>query len=844
MVDAMILRFASCRARLVVVGALFLAACTSAQKPAPVAAHPEPVQAAPFAPPVPKAATEVLMINGGGKSTINYQSHLLHLEHMRRVVTQAGIPVDHISILASDGSDPGPDLATREKQPEADFWRLRGTRLEYRLKMPTTMISSTLEGATLEPATKESVTAWFTAAAGRLHAGDTLLLYVTDHGTRNGDNPLDNRIMLWGEDAFISVRELSDLIAKLDPGVKVVSLMSQCFSGGFAGLAAARVRDGEPAGNVCGYFSSTADRKAYGCFPENLGKDNVGHSFEFIRAIEQTGQFTKAHQAVLIGDATPDVPLRTSDTYLESLLEKDAKAKGKTLEARADELLKEAFRDSAKWQADAQLLDAIAQAYGNFSPRSFAELSDLATRLPKIDEQLTSVSQAWKMALGDANASNLERFVAKSAEWSQRLSDAALAQLDATKARQMTGELLPALASFTASDPDTATRIDALHVRGDAAKDASYRMQVRLAVVLRLRAVLLSIAGRAYLETTGTAAERAAFKGLSECENFSLPVAAPATQVVDATPSTYPALDEDIKLTQSALPGWMGINFKEPSEEQQKKYHLSLGASLVSIVHPKSPAKAAGLLPDDIVLGPPGHPFGSKNQIRAWTMLAEVGKPGKLEILRAGKHRQITIVPDPYPMQLPGQQGPLKLGAAAPKVELKAYKGPVLADVGKKHMLYFWATWCGPCKAALPELLAFEKERKVPVIAVTDEKQETLSGFFKKFSDPFPKAVGMDEKRRTFMSYGVSGTPTFVLVDEKGDVVWTQVGYKSDKGLDFPGWTWSGRKGAMASPAAHATPAEAAPSVPAPSVPAPNTAPAPAPSIAPTPAPTPTTKSP
>jgi thiol-disulfide isomerase/thioredoxin len=741
----------------------------------------------------------VLMLNGGGNPSINYQSHLLHLQKLHELLLRAAVSTSDITVFASDGNDPAPDLATRDAQPEGDFWRLEGTRLEYKLRTPITTVDSKLPNVTLERASKANLTQWFDNAAKELHAGDTLLLYVTDHGTRPDTNPLNNRITLWGNDEWISVGELGDLMAKLDSGVRVVSLMSQCFSGGFAALGFLRTKDGEPTGNVCGYFSSTADRPAYGCFPENRGKENVGHSFEFFKALERTGKFSDAHEDVLVADATPDVPLRTSDIYLDTVLDTAAQKRGIPLDQYADELLGEAIRDSEKWQKDTKLLDRIAQATGSFSPRSLKELDELSKRLPEIDQQLTMVDNAWDEALSDGNVSNLERFLAGHATWNARLADPALAALDPGAMRTTTTALLGELSTYTAGDLSVEQRLTGLHRRGDDAEAASYRMQVRLAVVLRMRNILLSIAGRVELDHAGTGAQKAAFDGFRRCEDVSFPrLATPAastTPVAATAVASYPPFEQDVKLTRDALPGWMGIRFKDPGEDVRTKQHLSEGASMVALVYPDSPALAAGLQAGDIVTGPPGKPFTTRNEIRQWTMLSEIGKASELEIVRDGKRKRIQIAPDPFPVKWPSLPGPVQVGALAPKVDLKGYRGPVATYVqrNKKRLLYFWATWCGPCKAALPELLAFEKKHKIPVVAITDEGPQALDKFVKTFGKPFPQAIAMDPLRQAFVAYGVSGTPTFVLIDEEGKVAAYQVGYSPRQGLALPGWTWSER---------------------------------------------------
>ena len=52
--------------------------------------------------------------------------------------------------------------------------------------------------------------------------------------------------------------------------------------------------------------------------------------------------------------------------------------------------------------------------------------------------------------------------------------------------------------------------------------------------------------------------------------------------------------------------------------------------------------------------------------------------------------------------------------------------------------------------------------------------------------------MATDELRRSFLAYGVSGTPTFVLVDGDGVIRSYSVGYSPAKGLGIEGWTWPG----------------------------------------------------
>ncbi len=730
------------------------------------------------------ARLHAVLINGGGNKRINYQSHLLHLGQIRDLLLESGVPPDRITVFASDGDDPEPDLALRHVQPEKDFWRLLGTPAHARLRMPLVDVTSEVDGTQLLPATQEAITRWFAGSAATIQPGDTLFVYVTDHGEKNKNDLADNTITLWGKKEHLSVRELDGLLAGLDPKVRVVMLMSQCFSGSFANIINGDGRDKDAAGpEVCGYFSATADRMAYGCYAENRGRENVGHSFRFINALAEDGSLDAAHIDTMVTDATPDVPNRTSDFYVDRLLRAAAEEQGLEYETYVDSLLAEAWGNKARWESQIRLLDRIGKAFGYFSPRSLAELEEQQTRLPDIAGQMKNVSLAWRQTLQDSNAANFRRFITANPDWEVNLGLTTRGGLDQRELRRMTGVLLADLEKFTREDREVADRILTLHKRGDDASATSYRMEVRLAVVLRMRVILTTIAGQVYLETRADVAQAERYRALVACEDLRIP---PAPRMAGRleTPERFPPFKEDVERATAALPAWMGIRFRDVQPPAREKLGLEAGAARVLTVYPGAPADQAGLATTDVVTGPPGKPFTEPRQIRSWTMLSPIGTARELDVIDIeGVRRTVSLVPGPYPLEWPKLPGPPEIGAKAPSIKLSDYQGDAAEALsGGPYMLFFWATWCGPCKAAIPDLLEFERSGAGPVIAITDEPAELLDAFFAEDRE-FPSIIAIDPFRQAFQTYGVSGTPTFVLVDGDGAINSQFSGYSKEKGL-------------------------------------------------------------
>ncbi len=121
-----------------------------------------------------------------------------------------------------------------------------------------------------------------------------------------------------------------------------------------------------------------------------------------------------------------------------------------------------------------------------------------------------------------------------------------------------------------------------------------------------------------------------------------------------------------------------------------------------------------------------------------------------------------------------------KEGDAAPDFALtdpdgKTYK---LADFkGKVVLLDFWATWCGPCKAAMPSIQKLHekfKDKAVVVAGVNTWERGDAPGYMKGKNFTYLCLLKGDDLAK---AYGISGIPTLVVIGKDGKIVKEHVGF-------------------------------------------------------------------
>jgi thiol-disulfide isomerase/thioredoxin len=105
---------------------------------------------------------------------------------------------------------------------------------------------------------------------------------------------------------------------------------------------------------------------------------------------------------------------------------------------------------------------------------------------------------------------------------------------------------------------------------------------------------------------------------------------------------------------------------------------------------------------------------------------------------------------------------------------------------GQFVLLNFWATWCGPCRAEMPEfesIYQLNRHRGFQVFAVDfEESEDQVEDFVNELGLNF--TIGLDENGEVGGDlYRVNSFPTSYVVDSNGVIIARHQGPLSGEGL-------------------------------------------------------------
>ena len=132
---------------------------------------------------------------------------------------------------------------------------------------------------------------------------------------------------------------------------------------------------------------------------------------------------------------------------------------------------------------------------------------------------------------------------------------------------------------------------------------------------------------------------------------------------------------------------------------------------------------------------------------------------------------------------------PIKVNFAAPELSLQNLNGETESLTGYRDKVVLvnnWATWCPPCKAEMPTLVAFHNEHNADgfsVIAVeAGEPLDVVSQFATSYKMSFP--VWLDPNGDSLRAFGNGTLPNSYVIDRSGTVRYAWTGEISKEMLE------------------------------------------------------------
>lgn len=132
---------------------------------------------------------------------------------------------------------------------------------------------------------------------------------------------------------------------------------------------------------------------------------------------------------------------------------------------------------------------------------------------------------------------------------------------------------------------------------------------------------------------------------------------------------------------------------------------------------------------------------------------------------------------------------PTAIGQPAPDFSVVSLDGDEirLADLrGRPAIVYFWASYCEPCKEEFPLLRAAAERHAADGLAIVgivfEDGPETARDFMERFDATWPAAL--DPGAEVADAYRVFGPPETYFIDRDGRIAARQIGQISERSLD------------------------------------------------------------